>query len=69
MRHPIDQKDPHTFAEEAAGARPGLMRELWEFLRHSKKWWLIPIILVLLIAGLLIVLSGSVLAPFIYPLF
>lgn len=67
--HSSDQKPGDKFAEEAAGARPGLLRELWEFLRHTKKWWLLPIIVALLVAGLLILLSGSVLAPFIYPLF
>jgi hypothetical protein len=47
-----------------------LFRELWEFLRTRKKWWLTPIILFLLLLGLLIVLtSGSAVAPFIYTLF
>lgn len=45
----------------------------WEFLlfvKHEKKWWLIPLISVLLLVGALIVFAGSSpLAPFIYPLF
>ncbi|MFP5221164.1 MAG: DUF5989 family protein [Acidobacteriota bacterium] len=44
--------------------------DLWGFLRVRKKFWLLPIILVLLLFGVLIVLtSGSAIAPFIYTLF
>ena len=44
--------------------------DLWAFLRVRKKFWLLPIILVLLLFGVLIVLtSGSAVAPFIYTLF
>jgi len=57
------------FAGQAKAARPGLLMELWEFLRHNKKWWLTPIILVLLLIGALILLAGTAAAPFIYPLF
>ena len=45
-------------------------KEFWEFLRERKKYWLLPIILVLAIFGILIVLSqGSAVAPFIYTIF
>lgn len=47
----------------------GLLAELWEFLRYNKKWWLGPIIVVLLLVGVLLVLASSSLAPLIYPLF
>ncbi len=44
--------------------------DLWNFLRERRKWWLVPVVFVLLVLGLLIVLSGgSALAPFIYTLF
>jgi hypothetical protein len=43
--------------------------ELWDFLRVRKKFWLLPIVLVLLVFGGLIILQGSVIAPFIYTLF
>ncbi len=44
--------------------------ELWEFLKVRKKFWLLPIILVMLLLGVLIVLAqGSVVAPFVYTLF
>jgi hypothetical protein len=47
-----------------------LIRDLWEFLKVRKKFWMAPIIIVLLLLGALIVLSqGSAVAPFIYTLF
>jgi hypothetical protein len=46
------------------------LRELWSFLNKRKKYWLLPIILVLLFFGALIVLtSGTAVAPFVYTLF
>jgi len=46
------------------------LKDLWSFLKERKKFWLLPVILVLLIFGVLIVLtSGSAIAPFIYTLF
>jgi len=47
-----------------------LIKDLWLFLRERKKFWLLPVILVLVILGGLIVFAqGSVVAPFIYTLF
>lgn len=47
-----------------------LVRELWEFLTQKKKYWLLPLALLLVLIGLLIVLTaGSALAPFIYTMF
>jgi hypothetical protein len=48
-----------------------LIKDLWDFLKERKKWWLLPMIAVLLLFGILIVLStsGSAVAPFIYALF
>jgi hypothetical protein len=47
-----------------------LLKELWAFMRVRKKFWLLPIILVLLLlGGLLILAQGSAVAPFIYTLF
>jgi len=46
------------------------LRELWSFLKIRKRFWLAPIILILLLLGALIVFSGSsAMAPFIYTLF
>ena len=47
-----------------------LVTELWAFMRERKKWWLLPIIAVMLVVGMLLVLAqGSALAPFIYTIF
>ncbi|MFA6355652.1 MAG: DUF5989 family protein [Candidatus Omnitrophota bacterium] len=47
-----------------------ILKELWGFLRTRKKWWLLPILVMLVLLGLLIVFTeGSALAPFIYTLF
>jgi hypothetical protein len=47
-----------------------LIRELWAFIRARKKYWLVPILLMMLILGVLIVTAqGSAVAPFIYTLF
>jgi hypothetical protein len=47
-----------------------LITELWAFLRVRKKWWLLPIIMVMvLVGGLLVLAQGSALAPFIYTIF
>lgn len=57
-------------ARGAAVRRGGLLSELWAFMRVRKKWWLLPIILVMLLIGtLLVVAQGSALAPFIYTIF
>ncbi len=50
--------------------RTGLATELWAFMRVRKKWWLLPIIVVMVLIGALLVFAqGSVLAPFIYTIF
>ena len=47
-----------------------IILEFWDFLKTRKKWWLGPIVLIMLLMGLLIVLTeGSAVAPFIYTLF
>ena len=48
----------------------GFLREFFEFLKEKKKYWLLPIIIILGFFGILIVLSqGTVVAPFIYTIF
>ena len=47
-----------------------LLKDLWAFMRERKKFWMAPIIVVLVLLGVLIVLAeGSAIAPFIYTLF
>lgn len=64
-------KQQQSDFEKAAAEQPagGFLRELWGFLAQNKKWWLLPILIMLLILGLLVILSGTGLAPFIYTLF
>lgn len=70
----MSENDPTSvesqdFARQAETASPGILREFVAFLSENKKWWLLPIVIVLLAVGLLVIISGSVAAPFIYPLF
>ena len=47
-----------------------LLKEFWMFLRVRKKWWLLPIVVMMLLVGSLLVFAqGSALAPFIYTIF
>ncbi len=57
------------FARRAEESPPGLLRELVDFLLYNKAWWITPIVIVLLLVGVLIILSSTGAAPFIYPLF
>ncbi len=57
------------FTRDAAEARPGMAREFVDFLKNNKKWWLAPIVIVIVLFGLLVLLSGSAAGPFIYTLF
>jgi hypothetical protein len=66
---PADGDSARDFAQQAEGASGGLLRDFWDFLRHYKKWWLVPILVMLLFAGVIAILGGSAIAPFIYTLF
>ena len=66
MKDPETQK---TFAEAGEEKESTLLGELFSFLRHNKKWWLLPIVIVLLAFGLLLLLGTTGAAPFIYTLF
>lgn len=64
-----DPKQQTEFERAAQEGSPGLLVELWQFVRENKKWWLIPILLGLGFIALLAALSSSGAAPFIYTLF
>jgi hypothetical protein len=57
------------FETAAQQPAPGLVAEFWLFLMTNKKWWLLPILVLILLLGLLVFLSSTPLAPFIYTLF
>ncbi len=63
-----DKKDDELdrLAEEKA---PSIIREFIDFLLDNKKWWLVPILAVMLLLGVFVMLSGTAAAPFIYTLF
>ena len=47
----------------------GLMKDVMFYIKESKKWWLLPFILVFILMGIFIFLSGTGVAPFVYTLF
>lgn len=62
-----DEKEEKKF--EDIESNSGILLEFWEFIRENKKFWLIPLIIILLLLGLLIFLGGTSAAPFIYTIF
>lgn len=65
---PPERPTSDEFRRQAELPPLGLLAEFWQFLKHNKKWWLLPILVALVLLGALVVLSSSALAPFIYPL-
>lgn len=67
----MDRKNssPGSFEARAAETPRSALSEILAFTFNNKKWWLTPIIVVLLGLGLLVVLGGTAAAPFIYTLF
>jgi Family of unknown function (DUF5989) len=63
-------KIPTDFEKAAAAAQSeSLISEFWAFLAQNKKWWLLPFMIVMLLLSVLVFLSLSPAAPFIYTLF
>ena len=68
----MDRHDParhDSFEQEAMKGGQSLPREFWAYLMHTKKWWISPIVIMLLLLAGLIVLGGTGAAPFVYTLF
>ena len=63
------QEQSNAFSHEAQQGQIGFLAEFMDFLLHNKKWWITPIVIVLLFVGLLVMLGGTAAAPFIYTLF
>jgi len=59
----------NDFEQASAEPRKGVLRELGGFIKERRKWWLVPLLVAMLILGILILLSSTGLAPFIYTLF
>lgn len=64
-----DDPKSDDLATQARQKRSGLASEFLAFLRDNKKWWLAPILLTVAGLGLVVMLSGTAAAPFIYTLF
>ncbi len=65
-----NSKDRRTrLAALAAQRNATFLTEIFRFLRYNKKWWLAPLVMMLLLLGALIALGGTAVAPFIYTLF
>jgi hypothetical protein len=67
-KHP-ESTGMEALAEKAESPSLGLLSQFWAFIKYEKKYWLIPLLLVLLPIGSLVVLSSTAAAPFIYALF
>ena len=65
----MPQTEKSDFSKQAEEKQRGPIAEFFSFVAHNKKWWLTPIVVVLLLVGVLAVLGGSGVAPFIYSLF
>lgn len=57
------------FEQAARLAGGNLLSDFWGFLKESKKWWLLPLLVALALLGALVLLGGTGVAPFIYSLF
>ena len=57
------------FAKESESRQPSILAEFFDFLVHNKKWWLTPIVLILLFLSFFVLMTNTALGPFIYVLF
>ena len=66
----MTQHHPSPVKKAASETRRfGFAAELWEFMKATWKWWLLPIVVVIVVFSLLIFLSGTDVAPMVYTLF
>jgi hypothetical protein len=65
------KKESRSTFEKAADSRSGgnFAGDFWDFIKTNRKWWLLPMVVLLLGFGVLILLSSTGIAPFIYTLF
>lgn len=65
----MSEETENDFEKLAEAEDPGIVREFIDFLRYNKKWWMAPILIVMLLLIGLAFLTASPVAPFIYTLF
>jgi hypothetical protein len=69
LSSPECEKQAAAFERIARTPQSSIVAEFIDFLLHNKKWWLAPVIVVILLVGFLVILGGTGAAPFIYTLF
>lgn len=65
----MDEQKQNEFAREGSQKQTGLLGEFLGFLKENRKFWLIPLVVILCLLGVLIILGATAAAPFIYTLF
>ena len=66
---PLGPDEPNRLERLASRKQPGIAAEFYEFLRDNKKWWLLPILVLIGAFGILVALASTGAAPFIYTMF
>ena len=64
-----NEERAEEFVKESQSRQPSVLAEFFDFLVHNKKWWLTPIVLVLLFLSFFVLMTNTALGPFIYVLF
>jgi hypothetical protein len=65
----MSENKKNAFEQAQQEKQAGVVKEFFLFLKHNKKYWMIPILITLLALAVLILLGGTAVAPFIYTLF
>jgi hypothetical protein len=65
----VSDKEQTEFEKGASAQNPGVISELLAMLKENKKFWLLPIVVALLLVGVIVILSSTAAAPFVYTLF
>ena len=65
----MSENKKKAFEQAQQEKQAGIVKEFFLFLKHNKKYWMIPILITLLALAVLILLGGTAVAPFIYTLF
>ena len=63
------RREQTSFERAGDAVRSNIVAEFWAFLRESKKWWMLPIIVVLVSLAVFALLASTPIAPFVYTLF
>ena len=64
-----DEEKIAEFQDAASGRRPRITSDIWSFVWRNKRWWMIPMIAILMLLGFVVLLGSSGVGAFIYPLF